>query len=320
MINKLDEQVKLNTLESLNVPGVFRYSAISIKTLTLANKLSCDYDVCTTVNILSKYNIIVEGIEVYNDKLKDMIRFMDEFTDIQQVYMIGNYFDNTKNYTKVKCLHTNATSLYLLNNFRNIRELMICDHGRPIKCIGKDFDWRNKIVLNNLTELYVNIKCNIQLEDLLKIGPKLTTVHVHVNDINNYGGLSDVEVVLKQKCTKHFVSLVGLVNNSTSHHNPHRLCIYLLSTIMGKYMDNVVSKYTNITTFSIMCYSKHVTTRNLERIQTIIDKYSQFIKLQSNNLHDLLLNAYKITCMWAISSLKEDGGNGIRLTEILNIR
>ena len=231
---------------------------------------------------------------VHDDKLKCMESFMDTVTDdVEYVHLHGNYYKCDTNYSSVKYLGTTVTSLYLLQNFRNIIALTIVEDGHLVNCEYSRGNWRSNLVLPNMKELYVYFDCKVQLEDLLRLSSNLNKLVISKHNSNSI--LSSIEKVIRKynyNATQ-FVSPLDILNITDKYDS--KFCEELIAGITYVHISKIVAKYPNIkevSIFDINCWQHKDYHLNIEK------EVGKLCTLKSTTLLDIIMYAYKVVCIY----------------------
>ena len=304
IITKLDtinDQIKMNTLESLNISSVIKYNTVTTKTLHLMTTRSYDYDMYTMMCALDKYNIQVDRLEINGTHTTiSSNQIVNKYSNLQSLHMVGDYddIDINKNYDSIKHFSTNVPSLYLFRCFKNIVQLDICPGGEYgiYSCDASYL--RNILVLPNLKDLSVDYTCNINLQNILDISPNLNTITVSAKD--KVVDLTQIEATIISRCSIKFISLT-IILKSSSHGLNNKDCTWMIFVIAHRYIDIIGKKYKNYRCTNFCGYSNtatDITAPILEIEQT----YSNLV-LPTNNtlsLYHIILYAYKIVCLYVV--------------------
>ena len=298
----LDKQTKLDTLEFFSMRGIFWYSMLcGYETLTFGPKVHSEYFMVAIMQELKKYNIKVNRLMIKNTNTKIMEPIMDKFGELQRVSMFGHYVDCNKSYGNIKQLITKQSSLYLLKNFSNIEELYITNNGQAVTATINNDTWRSNLVLNNLKELIVSFKSNTLLDDILSIAPNVKSLGILCNP--NYNDkLEYIERVLKKR-SKSFVSLTEYIKLQSDDYNYYsQVSIIMISKIMHKYVNNVVTKHKNIKYVEIFSCTDNMDNGAFDYIFEWEKAFDTLYKLTGTTVYDILLYAYKVICVHCVVS------------------
>ena len=302
MIETVGKQIELNKLESFEVKHVFQYYRNS-KTLLYMSHMSCNYDMYTVMCALDKYKLnVVKIAMITNSKSESMAQIMSKHTNLKSVYLAGTYHDTNENYSNIKNVDTNTSSLYLLHNFRNIVNLDIMSRWEStINLPNHTLDgWKNGLVLPDLKTLHIHYACEINLKDLLTISPNLESISI-VSDKSTIL-LDDVEKIVKSRTTN-FVSTTEMLQLAPPRFS-HTNCIFTMSVIISKYVNIISGKYKNIKSVDFCGCNMNIDSDVLNYIDNIEKVYSGILSLNqpSDDVYGIVLYAYKIVCAYITSS------------------
>ena len=313
MLNNINEQVKLNTLEFFHVHNIFWYDGLS-KALSILDDVRDNSHIKIITHILDYCDVDVKTIIVRNTNNKSMESFMDELADLEHVSISGNYNNCDTNYSTIKRFTTTAPSLYLLKNFQNITKLFIRGDKDLVNCSSSKFDWISNLTLPHLQNLYVNFDCDITLDTILKISPNLEELCVYWNDrcgtsyIQEYSMTREMSLIsIIESIVQHmdFLEFDGCINISE----------ILMASVVYKVLSNTVGKYPNIKCLSVLGFTQEQCNYWISNNSSnIMESYNDVCKPKSNNLQDILLYAYKMTCIYFVVIVAQEPSN----TKVIN--
>ena len=290
----IDKQIKLNTLESIRINNVFRHETTNkSKCLVLHEYMYDDQHINTIISGIKQCNITINELVILSDKYKNMATIMNNFDKLEYVYMHGYYNNCTANYSFVKDFATTTSSLYLLKNFQNIEHLWLIRNSKLLE-FDDEINYTDNLILPNLKVLVIHEGYDIDLDRLLTISPNLKTIYLKTKD------WSGIEKYIQEQHGLTSIPLVDIIgptiyDKQQNHH------IYLISGIIRSVLyDNVVTKYPNIKRINVFGHTGKPTDNIPEIIKKVTEKYPQIHKPLVNNLHDILMYAYKIVFMYTI--------------------
>ena len=323
MLDILNKQIRLNTLDALYVHNVFCIDTAK-KFFHLFDNINNDCDIDTITNILNKYNIEVEDMRIDSTDTKSIQSIFDKLDNPVNVHLTGNYLECDKNYTSVEYLSTDVASLYLLKNFRNIVGLLICGDGEPVTCSSSLTFKLSNYTFDNLRELYVDCGCSVLLEDILNVCPKLESLHI-ANMDKTQNDIINIEETVGMMCPNDILSLDAIIklmlngNKITSYGGFLDFCLLTLYNIMYDVINNVTKKYRNIKTVNIFRYRCNKASTILEHIPQLKENYPNICKLNGNKLCDILMYAYKTVCLYCVSFVVDDASRSKMIDILVNM-
>ena len=318
LLDIIDKQIKLNTLEHLYVSDAF---ACDMTTNYISLLEDSDYDIALT---LKKYNIVINGIGVHSSKISDMKKLLGNFDKLSRVYITGNYYQCNTNYSSIKFLNTNTSSLYLLKNFRNITALSVHSNGASANCPSSEIFNIRDYIFTDLIELYIDYSCNIKLESLLDVCPNLETIIIF--DMSpTCNTLYSIEQLISTRCTTQMLLLSDIVEdiseNSLSmtyeEYTDHG--IYIISEVMRGIISKITKKYININNVNIFCYSYELVNGVVDHITKLHKDYPSICKLNGDTVYDILVCAYKISCLYHVVYLIDENSRPTFIEMLTNM-